>query len=106
METNEVAAPVVEESVNTLENIENSNAEQTAVPEQNPEDEVKPAQDEVQTAVNEQELKYWSLVNENPQDFTSWTYLLQFVEQEVRKHLLFTPPPPDTQFKLYYESPP
>ena len=33
--------------------------------------------------VNEQELKYWKAVQENPSDFTSWTYLLQFVEQEV-----------------------
>lgn len=33
--------------------------------------------------VNEQELKYWKAVKENPADFTSWTYLLQFVEQEV-----------------------
>ena len=33
--------------------------------------------------VNEQELKYWKAVQENPADFTSWTYLLQFVEQEV-----------------------
>ncbi|XP_074632346.1 pre-mRNA-processing factor 39-like isoform X2 [Acropora palmata] len=32
--------------------------------------------------VNEQELKYWKAVKENPADFTSWTYLLQFVEQE------------------------
>lgn len=35
--------------------------------------------------VNEQELKYWKAVKENPADFTSWTYLLQFVEQEVRR---------------------
>jgi len=27
-------------------------------------------------------LKYWNTVNENPQDFTAWTYLLQLVEQE------------------------
>lgn len=39
-----------------------------------------PAEGEV---VNEQELKYWKAVKENPADFTSWTYLLQFVEQEV-----------------------
>lgn len=44
-------------------------------------------QDEV---VNEQELKYWKAVKENPADFTSWTYLLQFVEQEVCfKHFYF-----------------
>lgn len=44
-------------------------------------------QDEV---VNEQELKYWKTVKENPADFTSWTYLLQFVEQEVCiKHFYF-----------------
>lgn len=36
--------------------------------------------------VNEQELKYWKAVKENPADFTSWTYLLQFVEQEVCYH--------------------
>lgn len=38
---------------------------------------------EVEEVVNEQELKYWKTINENPSDFTSWTYLLQFVEQEV-----------------------
>lgn len=37
----------------------------------------------VEEVVNEQELKYWKAVKENPADFTSWTYLLQFVEQEV-----------------------
>uniref|UniRef100_A0A8C4NIM5 Pre-mRNA-processing factor 39 n=1 Tax=Eptatretus burgeri TaxID=7764 RepID=A0A8C4NIM5_EPTBU len=26
--------------------------------------------------------KYWKAVEENPQDFTGWTYLLQYVEQE------------------------
>lgn len=37
----------------------------------------------VQDVVNEQELKYWETINDNPGDFTSWTYLLQFVEREV-----------------------
>ena len=27
--------------------------------------------------------KYWRPVKENPMDFTGWTYLLQYVEQEV-----------------------
>ena len=27
--------------------------------------------------------KYWSAVHSNPNDFTGWTYLLQYVEQEV-----------------------
>ena len=27
--------------------------------------------------------KYWKAVKENPSDFTGWTYLLQYVEQEV-----------------------
>jgi hypothetical protein len=27
--------------------------------------------------------KYWKSVKENPSDFTGWTYLLQYVEQEV-----------------------
>ena len=28
--------------------------------------------------------KYWKAVKDNPSDFTGWTYLLQFVEQDVR----------------------
>lgn len=27
--------------------------------------------------------KYWKAVNEDPSDFTGWTYLLQYVDQEV-----------------------
>ena len=27
--------------------------------------------------------KYWRAVKDNPHDFTGWTYLLQYVEQEV-----------------------
>lgn len=27
--------------------------------------------------------KYWKAVNDDPSDFTGWTYLLQYVEQEV-----------------------
>lgn len=27
--------------------------------------------------------KYWNAVRSNPNDFTGWTYLLQYVEQEV-----------------------
>jgi len=27
--------------------------------------------------------KYWKVVEDNPSDFTGWTYLLQYVEQEV-----------------------
>lgn len=30
--------------------------------------------------------KFWKVVEENPQDFTGWVYLLQYVEQE--NHLL------------------
>ena len=29
--------------------------------------------------------KYWKAVNEDPSDFTGWTYLLQYVDQEVSK---------------------
>ena len=32
--------------------------------------------------------KYWKAVKENPADFTGWTYLLQYVEQEVKHSLL------------------
>jgi len=28
--------------------------------------------------------QYWKAVRDNPSDFTGWTYLLQYVEQEVR----------------------
>lgn len=31
--------------------------------------------------------KYWKAVNDDPNDFTAWTYLLQYVEQEVN-HLI------------------
>lgn len=27
--------------------------------------------------------KYWKPVNDDPTDFTGWTYLLQYVDQEV-----------------------
>lgn len=27
--------------------------------------------------------KYWKAVNDEPSDFTAWTYLLQYVDQEV-----------------------
>jgi len=27
--------------------------------------------------------QYWKAVRDNPSDFTGWTYLLQYVEQEV-----------------------
>lgn len=29
--------------------------------------------------------RYWKAVNDDPSDFTAWTYLLQYVEQEVFK---------------------
>lgn len=29
--------------------------------------------------------KYWKSVNDDPTDFTAWTYLLQYVDHEVRK---------------------
>lgn len=31
--------------------------------------------------------KYWKAVNEDPSDFTGWTYLLQYVDQEVSKQI-------------------
>lgn len=30
--------------------------------------------------------RQWKLVNDNPQDFNSWTDLLQYCEQEVRRN--------------------
>lgn len=32
--------------------------------------------------------RQWKLVNDNPQDFNSWTDLLQYCEQEVKGSLL------------------
>lgn len=29
--------------------------------------------------------KFWKAVNDDPTDFTGWTYLLQYVDQEVGK---------------------
>ena len=44
----------------------------------------KEIEDQDEAPEQETELeKYWRAVKENPQDFTGWTYLLQFVEQEV-----------------------
>lgn len=31
--------------------------------------------------------KYWKVVNDDPTDFTGWTYLLQYVDQEVKKQI-------------------
>lgn len=28
--------------------------------------------------------KYWQVVKDNPSDFAGWTYLLHYIEQEVR----------------------
>ena len=69
IEVEAAVKPVEQESMETAE--------------QGSEEAVKPVHDEVQEIVNEQELKYWNAVKENPSDFTTWTYLLQFVEQEV-----------------------
>ena len=33
--------------------------------------------------------KYWRPVKANPMDFTGWTYLLQYAEQEVMQSFLF-----------------
>lgn len=32
--------------------------------------------------------RQWNLVNDNPQDFNSWTDLLQYCEQEVRRNIV------------------
>lgn len=33
--------------------------------------------------------KYWKAVKDNPADFTGWTYLLQYVEQEVSGYTFY-----------------
>lgn len=93
---NDEDAPTTEQNVPNGEtevsekNGEEAMAESGPEPEPEAEAESGPeaegmSRDEVENAINEQELKYWSAVRENPNDFTSWTYLLQFVEQEVGK---------------------
>jgi len=44
--------------------------------------EMKNAESSSEKELSELE-QYWNAVKENPSDFTGWTYLLQFVEQEV-----------------------
>lgn len=56
--------------------------------------ESKPVPSEKRSSVDEKpkkktlpELdKYWKVVNDDPTDFTGWTYLLQYVDQEVSKN--------------------
>lgn len=48
--------------------------------------EIKPASPKKKTLPELE--KYWKAVNEDPSDFTGWTYLLQYVDQEVSKNLL------------------
>ena len=45
--------------------------------------EVKDATKEEDEYTSPELEKYWKTVKENPADFTGWTYLLQYVEQEV-----------------------
>ena len=45
--------------------------------------------------------KYWKVVEDNPSDFTGWTYLLQYVEQEVSSLNVKTPSSADLS---YFES--
>lgn len=47
--------------------------------------EIKPASPKKKTLPELE--KYWKAVNEDPSDFTGWTYLLQYVDQEVSKKL-------------------
>ncbi|ELU07632.1 hypothetical protein CAPTEDRAFT_180947 [Capitella teleta] len=49
------------------------------------EDRVEPStenQDETKAEENTELEKYWKTVRDDPSDFTGWTYLLQYVEQE------------------------
>lgn len=51
--------------------------------------EIKPASPKKKTLPELE--KYWKAVNEDPSDFTGWTYLLQYVDQEVRRISLTFP---------------
>lgn len=74
-------AAITESDADITESHADSTACSTDAPAVEEEEEATSASGE--ELVNEQELKYWKAVKENPADFTSWTYLLQFVEQEV-----------------------
>ena len=53
-----------------------------------PEPQAPPAEEEEEEGgdkLSNEEIKYWSAVKENPSDFSSWTLLLQLVEQKVRE---------------------
>jgi pre-mRNA-processing factor 39 len=71
-----------------LEQKPKSEKMETDNPENEKTEEDKPAgiSEEEKRKQNELE-KYWKAVRENPMDFTGWTYLLQFVEQEVHSTL-------------------
>ena len=73
METEPTAATLIENATGA----EGTTLVQTA-------ETADPAQQPPEPAPEPTELqKYWKAVKENPSDFTGWTYLLQFVEQEV-----------------------
>lgn len=57
--------------------------------------EIKPASPKKKTLPELE--KYWKAVNEDPSDFTGWTYLLQYVDQEVSKI--------HSKFLFYLETP-
>ena len=52
----------------------------------NPKVDQSPAKEEEPEA--DEQTRLWATVKENPSDFTSWTNLLQLVEQKVRTHSL------------------
>ncbi len=62
------------DAIATAENAEPVGADTEAVTEEEP---PKPKE------LTELE-KYWKAVKDNPSDFTGWTYLLQYVEQEIK----------------------
>lgn len=66
----------------TSENNDETPAKKAALAaEANDKSDVKPASPK-KKSLPELE-KYWKAVNEDPSDFTGWTYLLQYVDQEV-----------------------
>lgn len=64
--------------------MENQTDVQAAQPPQQQNESTDQVADENTNMVAEDEIEtYWKPVRENPSDFDSWTYLLQYVEKKV-----------------------
>ncbi|KAK0054852.1 pre-mRNA-processing factor 39-like isoform X2 [Biomphalaria pfeifferi] len=67
----------------TTDTLSSSNTGPTIEEESTEDDQDRAQKEQEEKLRKETELgKYWKTVDDNPMDFTGWTYLLQYVEQE------------------------